>query len=218
MNNEKLVLLALDMDDNLCDTNAFINDSLISHFKRKGQLDRVNQVKELALQMSTFLYPEDLRELIWELVIKPGHFMRQAVPTELATGTLFSKLRQLANGSNNRLKVVVCTHRGFHEHAWSNTKYWLGLHVTPGLITNIHAIKSGEYPNKLDFLQQTYPEYEIVLLDDNPFHDKTKVYEHDPRVVIYDQINRFDTYSAQRTYRGPTDLANHLANKLGLYF
>lgn len=217
MNTEKLVLLALDMDDNFCDTNSYINHTLITYFTRHGMTERVKQVKELSLYKSTFYYPEDLREYIWTLAIEPGHFMRDAVPTDLVTGTLFSKLRQTMNASGGRLKNVICTHRGFHKDAKPNTQYWLDNHTPRGLISDVHAIKSADYPNKLDFLQEVYPEHNVILLDDNPFHIKDVVQPHDPRVVVYDQINRFSGYANQRTYRGPQDLINLINNKLGLF-
>lgn len=217
MKKEPMVLLGLDMDDNMCDTNAYINQTLISYFERCGFPERVKQVKELSLKMSTFEYPDDLRDLIWTLAIEPGSFMKYATPTDLVTGSFFSKLRALHHQSKGRLLTVICTHRGFHDDAVQNTKFWLESHGPHGLITNVHAIKSKDHPNKLDFLQEMYPEFTIRLLDDNPFHDKDTIHPKDDRVVIYDQINRFEAYKNQDFYRGPSAMINNLARALELY-
>lgn len=214
--SDKLVVLAIDKDDCLCDTNSLINSELISIFTRSGDLATVAEIKALSLQISTFEYPEPLRDVIWNEIIKSGNFMRYAPPTDLATGSLWRMLRVLRN-KTSRLKVVVCTHRGFHDQALELTEGWLSNHSLRHEFDGIHAIKSKDYPNKLKFLEETYPGHTIRLLDDNPFHDRGVIHPYDERVVIYDQINRFDSYSEQQSYRGPSALINMLANELGVY-
>jgi len=213
----KKVLLAVDLDDTLCDTQTEVVNRLRQILYGLAQFDDLYDVYRryhTNLQtgtQSTMLYPEHLRKLINPLIIREGSYVNTVKPTALLTnGGLRNLVENLRMILGDRFTSVVATHRNHEASVQTNTDTWLVNHGARDLFDDLHFIHGGQYANKIAYLKEHYPDHEIVLLDDNPFGDLQSVHEYNPCVMVYEELCHYDAYQHQRKFRSIEALEMHL--------
>lgn len=210
------IVLAFDMDDTLTDTNGYIIQKLRSYYKESKNEGKLELLEDLVSKgIGTLNFPNNLNKDTSSVVIGPGQFMLEAEPTELFNNLEVIQAKLLAKGVNPIF--IICTHRGFHLYGEIYTANWLNSNGKLDMFEDIRAITGKEQPNKIDFLKAEYPGYEIMLIDDNPFHAHDgDDYERCEDVLIYDKINKYPAYKHQTTYESPDQLVKHICNKLNI--
>ncbi|QDB70361.1 hypothetical protein CF8_0193 [Aeromonas phage CF8] len=208
------VILALDYDDTLCKTGAYINEQIKYFFWQQGMEKEHQFILDNEDKMSTMHYPEFIKKHVNEQVIGPGLYMLQAKPTPLATRGIMRVLQDFKQRYPTHLKIVGCTHRGFHKDGERFTRAWLKTMMIDHMFDDLHMLDSKNDPNKVEFLKQTYPDAQIVLVDDNPLHDHDKIHPKMDELVIYDRENKYEGYKHQQTYDSIHGLIRILESKL----
>ena len=197
----KLLLIATDMDDTVVDTYGYILPAIRKHLREKNMLEELKYVDEMTKEGKTsMMFKKEISNIIFKEIVEPGHFMLDADPSLLVQQGYFDALGALQMHFSYLVKSVVCTHRGFNKNGGKLTNEWLIKNQGSDVFDEIHCIDPKEHPDKIKYLQSIYPDYEILLLDDNPFGNTTEVREPCKEVVIYDAINKFDCYSNQNKF------------------
>lgn len=204
----KKVLLAVDLDDTVCDTQSEVVIRLRQILYGLAQFDdlydvykRYNTNLRLGTE-STMLYPEHLRILINTWIIREGSYVSTVKPTQLlSSGGLRNLVENLRILMGDRFTCVVATHRNHEAAVRENTETWLVNQNARQLFDDLHFIHGGRHANKIAYLKEHYPDHEILLLDDNPFGDLHTVHEFDPCVLVYEELCTYDAYQHQRKFR-----------------
>lgn len=209
------VLLALDMDDTLCDTQSEVVLRLRRYLYERAMWDdlkdvyRRSAINKMIQTQSTMLYPEHLRKIIAEEIIGQGDYIKTVKPTSLITGLYLPRLIEKLKhqlGEHN-FQVVIATHRNAEKGALENTAAWLFDNKMELFIDDMHFIQGS---NKIDYLTAQYPDHQICLLDDNPFGNLEKVHPFNPAVMIYDRLAVYDVYQHQNRFVSTGSLEAHL--------
>jgi hypothetical protein len=200
---ENKLVLALDMDDNLCNTQEDIIYRLIGILTERKMTTQLHWVMDNKNTVSTMLYPEELRNIITEDIIKTGQYIHSAKPTCLVGPEyeLSMTLARLKIKFGDYLKTCICTHRGERPGVMEGTAGWLKTHRLDGEVKVIHSINPSVHRNKVTFLKATYPGHRVLLLDDNPFGDLKTIHPYEPSVLVYDKLNNFEAYQLQNKYQ-----------------
>lgn len=202
----KLLLIAVDLDDTAVGTYDYIYPEIKRFFRKKGMTEELAYVEKMhAAGKTSMMYRKDVSDIVFEEIIKPGHFMRDAEPSLLIQQGFFEAIEALKAHYSYLIKNVICTHRGFKKDGLQLSREWLIKNEGLDLFDEIHSIKSKDHRNKVEFLKSTYPEYEILLLDDNPLGDIETVHPPMKELLVYDQINKFDGYVNQRKFTNIDD-------------
>lgn len=211
------VLLALDMDDTLCDTQNEVVLRLRRYLYEHAMWDdlmevyRRSAINETLRTESTMLYPDHLRQIVKEEIIAPGEYVKTVKPTPLVEGRYLARLihnlkRQLGHPN---FQVVIATHRNDEKNVRENTFEWLFENKMELFIDEMHFIHGS---NKIDFLKEQYPEHQICLLDDNPFGNLHITHPFNESVMIYDRLAVYDAYQHQNKFVSTGQLETHLLN------
>lgn len=210
----KKVLLAFDMDDTFTNTRREIIRGMFNKLtlhKLKTELDYVLENKDI----TPLLWTKVMCNSVFEHVVQYGEFMKTATPSPLMEMGLVDLLNKLLSHNwGPYLTSVVCTHRGFHEDGFGHTDEWLKHHNADGVIQDIHVLNPKDHPNKLNFLRKQYPEHEILLLDDNPFHDPHTVHPYSDEVLIYEGIHSLPGYVNQDKFTTLEDFKLRIIRKM----
>lgn len=190
----KPLLIALDMDGTLCLTAKYLRDYAIQQLTIQGRQADLDWIAANPT-MSTLLWPEHLRNMT-DIAVVEGFFMLDVEPSAIVQAGLFDRLRKL-RAQVPEIKVVICTHRGFHKQGEIYTDTWLGEHDGLDVIDELHAIDPKDHPNKLTFLSELYPEYNIRLLDDNPLFRTEEPHDQDSRLMVYEEEGTIPAYQYQ---------------------
>lgn len=216
------VLLALDMDDTLCDTQ----EEVVIRLRRKlydtaawddlkWVYDSVHANRKHGTH-STMLYPPHLRDIINKEIIQEGGYVKTVKPTKLITDGEFVKmLYRLRDVLADDLTTVIATHRNNEQEVYQGTVDWLdGVDFSKHL-NDLHFIDSREYGNKIEYLKLLYPEHEILLLDDNPFGNLQTVHHPHESVLVYEGLCTYDAYKHQNKFTSVNALGNMIIDFSG---
>lgn len=193
------IVLAFDMDDTLCLTGKYINDQLYKVARHSGDTELLEFLDKNSGHLSTMLYPPEVKVKVDTLIIGPGVYMLEAEKTPLFCPNFISILKRLKAMYGEMLKIVVCSHRGFHEYGEIYTRKWLVKHGALEVFDEIHMLDGKVDPDKIQFLKKEYPGSPIKLIDDNPLHDFNKEHERQEEILIYDVVHSFPGYKHQDT-------------------
>lgn len=196
------IVVAFDMDDTFCQTGGYINYELRRigiATKNAGLLEYLDQHAD---QVPTMCYPADIKKIVNEKIIGPGIYMLDAKHTELLANDRIGLLRDLKRIYGDLLRIVVCSHRGFHEFGEIFTRKWLTKMSVLDLFDDIHMLDGKHHPDKIKFLKEAYPGSPIKLIDDNPLHDFNKEHDHQEEIMIYDEVHTFPGYKNQARFDG----------------
>lgn len=196
------LLIALDMDGTLCLTAKHLRDYAIRQLTAQGRQSDLDWIAANP-DMSTLLWPEELRN-ITDIAVLEGYFMLDVKPSAIVREGLFDHLRRFRSFVPD-VKIVVCTHRGFHKLGKTFTNTWLIQHGGMDVIDAVHAIDPNEHPNKLKYLSRMYPERTIRLLDDNPLFRTEIPHDQDRRLMVYEEEGVIPAYQHQRKINGARD-------------
>lgn len=202
------VLLALDMDDTLTDTQEEVVLRLRRKLYDRAGWDDLKWVYDSVHanrkngKHSTMLYPEHLRKIINKEIIRVGDYVTTVKPSELITS---GALRQLIYRLQDKLgkdnfTAVIATHRDNEIGVRENTEAWLKKHGHYDCLDAIHHIDGRKHGNKIDYLKNHYPEHEILLLDDNPFGDLRTVHDFNESVLVYEGLCNYEAYQHQNKF------------------
>lgn len=209
------VLLALDMDDTLCDTQTEVVLRLRRYLYEHAMWDDLmevysrSRINKTTKTQSTMLYPEHLRKITKEEIIAKGDYTQTAKSTPLIKGgNLPSLIHALKHQLGHKdFQVVIATHRADENNVQANTIEWLFENGMRPFIDDIYFIDQG---NKVDYLKKKYPDHQICLLDDNPFGDLETDHPFNESVMIYDQLAIYDAYRHQNKFVDIEQLGMHL--------
>jgi len=196
------IVLSFDMDDTLCETGEYINDQLYKVARQRNDVELLEFLDTNSGHLSTMLYPPNVKKVVNTLIIGPGIYMLDAVKTPLFCDRFIGILQELKRLYGSMLKIVVCSHRGFHEYGEIYTRKWLAKVGALELFDDIHMLDGKQDPDKIQFLKKTYPGSPIKLVDDNPLHDFTKEHDHQEEIMIYDKVHTFPGYKHQTRLQG----------------
>lgn len=200
------IVLAIDLDDTLCDTQAEVVRRLRHYLYDHAMFDDLKWVYNAIGKISTMMYPPHLREIISNRIIKQGDYVKTVLPGSLiATGQL-TALFGLLKDFPGEVKTVIATHRYTENEIEANTHGWLTQYEVKPHLHDIHFINGQFHSNKIDFLRERYPEHEILLLDDNPFGQLHHEHLYSPNVVVYDKLGKYDAYKHQTVFTDIVDL------------
>lgn len=177
----KYNLVVVDLDDTLFDTYAYFD----RHLKAVG-IDCNGE----------YITPQNGGDTLVDLV-GTGTFMLEVQPYAGALAFL-EKLSSMG------IRVIVGTHRGYHEHGAEYSKRSLHQHGLDKYIDSLYCLDNRKYPNKLDFFDELLGRGTYVIFDDRPTVDAS-VTELPDNVILktqkwnehYDHFNRvasFDPY------------------------
>lgn len=198
---KKHIMLALDMDGTLTKTAGLLRKEGKSEFVKRQMWNAVKHCRDNP-EGTTLLWPQYMRDVTDEIV-REGTFMLRVEPTEIVKQGLLSEIATIRKMSwNKRLDTCVCTHRGFHESGEEYTRIWLADQKATHVVDNIHAIDPAKHPNKLEFLEELYPDHEIRLLDDNPLFRTDVPHEYDERLIIVEEEGWIPGYMNQNQFPG----------------
>lgn len=202
---KKNIVLAFDMDNTICDTNSEVLKLITEFCIKNNSVEMEYLIENKGLSVSYF--KGKIVDLINKEVIEKRVYMDTAKPSGLVGENnelkdLLLRLKKEVGG----IKIVVCTHRGDNVSAWMSTYNYLVKHDLIDCFDMIHSINHINNKNKIDFLKGYYKESEILLVDDNPFGSKSRVYDYCKEVLIYGEIDNFDGYCNQNFYKGHEDL------------
>ncbi|AEV89676.1 hypothetical protein OBP_239 [Pseudomonas phage OBP] len=210
----KKVLLAVDMDDTLTETRLIILKDIYNRLIQNGRLAEATYVNQ-NYHISPLLWSKEMCDVVYEYVIESGDFMWCASPAKLVRDGLADLLRAFSDHQwGPYFKSVVCTHRGFHKSGLLATTDWLIRHNCDDVFSEVHALDPKEHPNKIDFLRKVYPDYEILLLDDNPFHDPHLVHPYSDEVLIVETEHALPGYVNQEKFTDLDDLKVRIIRKM----
>lgn len=216
------VLLALDMDDTLCDTQEEVVIRLRHKLYDKAAWDDLKWVYDSVHtnrkdgKHSTMLYPPHLRDIINKEIIQEGSYIKTVKPTSLITdGKLGEMIACLRNALGNNLKTVIGTHRNDEQDVFENTTDWLDRADFSQYIDDLHFINNTQHRNKIDYLKSLYAGYEILLLDDNPFGDLHTVHNPNESVLVYEGLCTYDAYKHQNKFSSISSLELRLLELSG---
>lgn len=195
----KRILLALDMDDTVADTNNYIADWLINYYEESGLEHLADQVRDLQYEgKTTMQLTGGHREVVSTLIMPSGRFMVDSKPSEIVRKGLFSYLRDFIKDNEHiEITVVVCTHRGFHKKGEEYTDRWLEDNTWYYPVTKLHVIDPAEHLDKIKYLKEQYPEHQVIIFDDNPMGKPTEVLPYHPELIVYTEIAEYPEYAAQ---------------------
>lgn len=209
------VLLAIDMDDTMTDTQEEVVLRLRRKLYDRADWDSLKWVYESVNANrkdglhSTMLYPEHLRQIINKEIIREGSYVRTVKPTKLITdGQLIKMLYRLKDVLAEDLTTIVATHRGVENGVKENTVDWLDRYDVSRHLDDVHFIHSGKHSNKIDFLKSLFPDHEILLLDDNPFGDLQTVHAPNESVLVYQELCKYEAYKHQNKFTSINSLGN----------
>ena len=200
----KVTDIVFDMDDTLTDTTGYIKDRIYQHYILNNEKDKLKRLKELLkTDISTLHYDVDIRDDIWNYVIKSGEFILNVKPSPFVRSPDFHIL--LDTISSKGINLHICTHRGFlpSDTGLRFTNYWLEENYLLPFFNNVFVISSKEYPNKLDFLDKKLPKQSYLLFDDNPLHDTNKIHPKNDKLIIYTGVNNLPGYILNTTTDNP---------------
>jgi hypothetical protein len=201
------VVVAIDLDDTVCNTQLEVIKRLNRYLFDKGMLDVIEEVRVLAEEekRSTMLYPDHLRKIISEEIIGKHEYISSVKLTNF--GKALSNFMYKAYWKLGRANVhfVVSTHRPDEYNSRNRTKAWISKNKL--IFDHIHFVNSVENSNKIDFLTKEYPNCKIILVDDNPFGDLKVVHPHNPSVLVYNELCDYEAYKHQDKF---SDLENLL--------
>lgn len=209
------LVLAFDFDDTLCSTGKFINKCIKRFFKENEMKEELEYVLKNEENVSTMLYPPHIKKHVDKEIIGPGIYMLDADKTALCSPFSIGSLEALLEHHGEDIIVVGCTHRGFHPMGEVFTRQWLKQNDLLHLFEKLHMLDSTVQPNKVEFLKETYPDHEILLIDDNPMskHLGGEIPHHE-ELIIYDQEHRLEAYVNQTRYQSPKQLARLIMDRL----
>lgn len=216
------VLLVLDMDDTLCNTQEEVVIRLRRKLYDKAAWDDLKWVYNSVHanrkdgKHSTMLYPPHLRDIINKDIIQEGSYIKTVTPTTLITdGLLTHMLFRLRDLLGKDFKTVIGTHRNGERDVFENTADWLDRVEFSQYIDDIHFINNTQHRNKIDYLKSIYSEHEILLLDDNPFGDLHTVHAPNESVLVYQELCNYDAYKHQNKFRSVGALGNMIMDLAG---
>lgn len=201
------VLLALDMDDTLTNTQ----EEVVIQLRRKlydraawddlkWVYDSVHANRKDGLH-STMLYPEHLRQIINKEIIRVGEYVNTVKPTSLITdGKLAQLIVSLKAKLGDDFTAIIATHRNHEENVKQGTHDWLGNVDFAKHLDGVHFIDGRKHGNKIQYLKSLFPEHEILLLDDNPFGDLHTVHEFNESVLVYEGLCNYEAYQHQNKF------------------
>lgn len=206
------MVLAFDMDDTLCNTNGEVYKRTLEYCLGNFMLEEAVYLAEHPrLHFSN--YTGTIKQVASREVIEKRVYMDTARPTKLLEG-LPHLLENVRRKFGNRVKIVICTHRGDNTDAWMSTYNYLKKHEVDGLFDMIHSIDHEVNKDKVGYLERMYPGAMIRLIDDNPFGSKDTPREFDSRVLMYNQIVAYKCYMNQASYIDDIDLFSRIASLL----
>lgn len=185
--------IVFDVDDTLTQTSPYFAERIMEKAKRDGKDDLIEAYqRHIKVEgQLTFKHP-DMGPYIHAELGDPS-YMLNVKPTRLFDRLFKSKeMRGLIHKKN----LSIATHRGFQEHGEKYTRQWLRERNTEKYFTDIHCLDSKEHPDKVAYLKTIYGD-DFVLIDDNPFHDLTKVYWEDKHIIIYNEYGNYPAYRNQ---------------------
>lgn len=202
------IVLSFDMDDTLCETGGYINNQLGKIARHSNDVELQQFLDTNSGHLSTMLYPPKVKTIVNSMIIGPGLYMLEAGKTPLFCDKFITILQDLKRLYGPLLKIVVCSHRGFHEYGEIYTRKWLANVGALELFDDIHMLDGEQDPDKIKFLKKTYPNSPIKLVDDNPLHDFTKEHETQEEIMIYDHVHSFPGYKNQTRLLGISCIVN----------
>ncbi len=209
------LVLSFDMDDTLCSTANFINEKIKEFFKQNDMKEELEYVLANEENVSTMLYPAWIKKHVDKEIIGPGLYMLEAGKTALCSPFSIGTLEALLEHHGDDIIVSVCSHRGFHPYGEIYTRQWLDENKLLHLFEDIHMLDSSVQPDKVTFLKETYPDHEILLIDDNPMSKHLgEVIPHHEEIVIYDEEHKLDAYVNQTRYQSPKQLSRLIMDRL----
>lgn len=189
----KAGVIVFDMDDTLAQTSIYIRDLLFARWKLEKRDDLVEVYnRHTAHEGQISITQPEIRQHIYEILSDPT-FMLKVEPTRLFDRIF--KTKGMYKLIKNK-RVVITTHRGFHDVGKEYTEQWLKDHKADKYIETVHCLNSTENPDKIQFLKKIYGD-DFILIDDNPLHDLTKEYWEDPRILIYNEYGDYPAYRNQ---------------------
>lgn len=207
------VLLAVDMDDTLCDTQFEINKRLSQHLYDRGMLEHLKNVHRWAKlneenkRYSTLYYPDPMRTIITEHIVPDGGYTATVPATRLVLdGELKRTIAKLKTALGDNFKPVIATHRHKENQVKENTLGWLDVQHLSSSFEDVHFIYSETHPNKIEYLKKLYPGYLILLLDDNPFGNPNGPHDTDESVLVYQELSIYPGYVNQNKFTTAQDL------------
>jgi hypothetical protein len=209
------VLLVLDMDDTLCDTQSEVVIRLRRKLYDRAAWEDLMWVYDsfnanrIHRTHSTMLYPPHLRDIINTEIIQEAGYIKTVKPTTLVTdGKLGEMITRLRAQLGDDLKTIIGTHRNGERNVFEDTIDWLDRANFSQYIDNFHFISNTRHRNKIEYLESFFPEYKIVLLDDNPFGDLHTVHEPNESVLVYQELCTYDAYTHQNKFKSVDILAD----------
>lgn len=207
------VLLAVDMDDTLCDTQSEINKRLHQSLYDMGMLEHLKDVHRWSelnkknKRFSTLYYPNPMRAIINENIVPNGEYTSTVQPTRLVLdGELKRTIVKLKTVLGDNFKPVIATHRHKENQVKENTLGWLDAQHLSSSFEDVHFIYSEEHPNKIEYLKKLYPGYLILLLDDNPFGNPNGPHDTNESVLVYQELSIYPGYINQNKFTTVQDL------------
>lgn len=193
------IVLALDMDDTIADTNGFIYNWLINHYQESDRIDLAEEVEANALAGNTTLsLGEPHRTTVATKIMPSGRFMAHSGLTEITRKGLFSYLRDFIKKNDHlSITVVVCTHRGFHKKGEEYTEEWLRENTWYDPVSKIHCIDPAQHRDKVKYMTEMYPDHKVIILDDNPMGHLHEVIPEMKELIVYNQIADYPAYVNQ---------------------
>lgn len=199
-------VLVFDADDTLTQTSRYIFNTLQHNMMAQGRYDPDLQEKLdiLAHAVSPrtgipfpIVEQRSLQKRVWEEVISQPNYMLEVEPTEL-----FEYYFKQHHPDMEGKTIALCTHRGWSDKARHFTELWLDRQKPVVTIKeeDCHFLDSRipDQKNKVAWLRKLYGD-DFLLIDDNPFYDRTILYEAHPNIVIYDKYRQYVAYKNQRT-------------------
>lgn len=205
------IVFSFDMDDTLVNTRKEIYN-LAMQYCLMNDLNNyfVELTDKLKAGEPVSALSLDIKELIDKEVIAKRTYLSTAEPSEICNQELKNTLGALRNELEG-VKIVICSHRGNNKEAFMSTYRWLEDNNILDYFDMIHSIDNTVHKDKIKFLKGTYPEHEVILVDDNPYSDDKN------SVLIYDKINRYKKYEEFLTYTDSSDIFKLLRSKINNY-
>lgn len=198
------IVLAFDMDNTVCDTNGEVLKRFKEYCverKEMGMLEYIEKNEGVSISY----WDKEVVKFIEKVVIEKREYMDTPELSELGR-SLKGLVGDLRGVLKEDLKIVVCTHRGNNVSAWMSTYNYLVKNGLLECFDMIHSISHVDWSNKIEFLKSNYRDSEILLVDDNPFGSKSRVYDFCKEVLVYGEYDNFDCYKNQNCYKGCEDL------------
>lgn len=201
------VVVGIDIDDTLCNTQMEVLKRLYRYLFDKGMLDAIEEVRVLAEveKVSTMLFPDHFRKIINEEIIGKKEYISSVRLTNFAKGlTRFQWDADRELGRNN-VHFVIATHRPDDYMVRNRTIAWIRKQELS--FNKFHFIDPAQNANKIEFLEKEYPNCKILLIDDNPLGKLNVEHPHNPSVLVYKDLCDYKAYKHQDKF---TDFDNLL--------